>query len=87
MNIIGVRFKRVGKIYYFNPAQYEVHVGDSVIVETARGVECGEIVLADRDVDEESFGTQIKPIIRPATEQDFKTVEKNKQKEKDAFKI
>lgn len=87
MNIIGVRFKRVGKIYYFDPAPYEIHIGNSVIVETARGVECGETVLADREIDEETFGSPIKPIIRPANEQDFKIIEKNKQKEKDAFKI
>ena len=87
MKIIGVRFKRVGKIYYFDPDKYDVKLGDKVIVETSRGVECGEAAMTDREVDEKEFPSQIKPIIRIATENDFKIIEKNKQKEKDAFKI
>ena len=87
MKIIGVRFKRVGKIYYFDPDKYDVKLGDKVIVETSRGVECGEVAMTDREVDEKEFPSQIKPIIRIATENDFKIIEKNKQKEKDAFKI
>lgn len=87
MKIIGVRFKSVGKIYYFNPLFNKIKLGDKVIVETARGVECGEVVMVDREIDETEFSSPIKPIIRIATEQDFKTIEKNKQKEKDAFKI
>ena len=87
LKIIGVRFKSVGKIYYFNPLFNKIKLGDKVIVETARGVECGEVVMVDREIDENEFSSPIKPIIRIATEQDFKTIEKNKQKEKDAFKI
>lgn len=87
LKIIGVRFKSVGKIYYFNPLFNKIKLGDKVIVETARGVECGEVVMVDREIDETEFSSPIKPIIRIATEQDFKTIEKNKQKEKDAFKI
>ncbi len=87
LKIIGVRFKSVGKIYYFNPLFNKIKLGDKVIVETSRGVECGEVVMVDREIDESEFSSPIKPIIRIATEQDFKTIEKNKQKEKDAFKI
>ena len=87
LKIIGVRFKSVGKIYYFDPAGKEVSVGDSVIVETARGVECGEVVMTDREIDETKFNNPIKPIIRRATEQDMRTIEKNRQREKDAFEV
>ena len=87
MKIIGVRFKSVGKIYYFDPASANLKVGDKVIVETSRGVECGEVVMTDKEISETDFSSPIKPIIRIATENDFKIIEKNKQKEKDAFKI
>ena len=87
LKIIGVRFKSVGKIYYFDPARFKLNEGDKVIVETARGVECGEVVLVDREIDEEKFSNPIKKIIRPATEEDLATIEKNRQKEKDAFDI
>ena len=85
--IIGVRFKSVGKIYYFDPKDYDVKMGDKVIVETARGVECGEVALVDREIDETRFTNPVKGIIRLATPNDMKTIEKNRQKEKDAFKI
>ena len=87
LKIIGVRFKSVGKIYYFDPKDYDVKMGDKVIVETARGVECGEVALVDREIDETRFTNPVKGIIRLATPNDMKTSEKNRQKEKDAFKI
>jgi len=87
LKIIGVRFKSVGKIYYFNPLFNKVSLGDKVIVETARGVECGEVALVDREIDETKFSSPIKPIIRIATEADLKIIEKNKQKEKEAFVV
>ncbi|MDO5124854.1 MAG: stage 0 sporulation family protein [Ruminococcus sp.] len=87
IKIIGVRFKSIGKIYYFDPAGLEIKHGDRVIVETSRGVECGEVVLADREIDESEFNSPIKPVIRIATKQDYETIEKNKKKEQDAFKI
>lgn len=87
LKIIGVRFKSVGKIYYFDPKDYDVKMGDKVIVETARGVECGEVALVDREIDETRFTNPVKGIIRLATPNDMKTIKKNKQKEKDAFKI
>lgn len=86
MKIIGVRFKSVGKVYYFNPKGLKVKMGDKVIVETIKGVECGEAVMIDREINPDNFG-DIKPIIRVATEADLKQIEKNKQKEKDAFTI
>ena len=62
-------------------------MNDKVIVETARGVECGEVVLCGREIDETQFSNPIKQVIRIATPEDFAVIEKNKAKEKDAFKI
>lgn len=87
LKIIGVRFKSVGKIYYFDPQDAELQIGDKVIVETARGVECGEVVMTDREIDEKNFKNPIKPIIKKADERDLKTIEKNKEKEREAFEI
>lgn len=85
--VIGVRFKSVGKVYYFAPNGNRVSEGDSVIVETARGVECGKVVLANREVKDDSIVSPLKPVIRIATKADLDTVEKNKKKEKEAFEI
>ncbi|ADU23529.1 MULTISPECIES: PSP1 domain-containing protein [Ruminococcus] len=87
LKIIGVRFKSVGKIYYFDPGDTEINNGDKVIVETSRGVECGEVVMTDREIDESNFKNPIKPIIKKADERDLKTIERNKQKEQEAFEI
>ncbi len=85
--IIGVRFKSVGKIYYFSPGELTISAGESVIVETARGVECGDVVVGNKMVDDEAIVAPLKPVIRVATEEDFKQIEKNKLREKDAFEI
>ena len=85
--IVGVRFKSVGKIYYFSPDGIQANVGDHAIVETVRGVECGEVVIANRNIDDEQITSPLKPIIRIATPADMKTVEQNKQREKDAFAV
>lgn len=85
--IIGVRFKSVGKVYYFSPGELEVPAGMSVIVETARGVECGGVVFGNKMVEDDEIVAPLKPIIRIATEEDFKQIERNKLKEKDAFAI
>ena len=87
LKIIGVRFKSVGKIYYFDPAGLDIKMGDKVIVETARGVECGEVALTDREIDETRFSSPLKKVIRTATKQDFAQIERNKKKEADAFEI
>lgn len=85
--IIGVRFKSVGKIYYFSPGELKVTPQHSVIVETARGVECGEVVLGNKMVDDDQIVAPLKPVIRIATEEDLKQIEKNKIREKEAFGI
>lgn len=85
--IIGVRFKSVGKIYYFSPGSMHMDTGTKVIVETARGIECGEVVLDNRMVDDSEIMPPLKTVIRVATPEDLKIVENNRQKEKDAFKI
>ena len=85
--IIGVRFKSAGKVYYFSPGEIKAENGDMVIVETARGVECGEVVMANRQVEDNEITVPLKPIIRVATPQDLKIIEQNKAKEENAFKI
>ncbi len=85
--IVGVRFKEVGKVYYFDPDGVNLKKGDRVIVETARGIECGEVAMDNRIVDDEEIVHPLKMIIREATEEDLKTVEENKKKEKEAFDI
>lgn len=85
--IIGVRFRNVGKIYYFNPKEYQVHVGEHVIVETARGVEYGKVVLSPREIKDEEVVHPLKEVIRVATEEDNAREQENRAKEKDAFKI
>lgn len=85
--IVGVRFKEVGKVYYFDPDGVNLKKGDRVIVETARGIECGEVAMDNRIVDDEEIVHPLKMIIREATEEDLRTVEENKKKEKEAFDI
>ena len=85
--IIGVRFKSVGKIYYFSPGGLVIPEKSFVIVETARGVECGEVVMSNREVSENEIVSPLKTVIRAATEKDLRTVEQNRQKEADAFRI
>ena len=87
VEIIGVRFKQVGKIYYFSPKGIKFDAGDHAIVETVRGVECGEVVIANRNVDESEIVPPLKEIIRKSTAEDMKIVEKNHIKEKEAFDI
>ncbi|MBC5786434.1 MULTISPECIES: PSP1 domain-containing protein [Clostridiaceae] len=85
--IIGVRFKTVGKVYYFDPNGLELKTGEKVIVETARGVECGEVALSNREVDDSELVSPLKPIIRTATQEDLAIVAQNRKKEKEAFQI
>ncbi len=85
--IVGIRFKKGGKIYYFSPENIQANVGDMAIVETVRGIECGEVVIANRNIDDSQFNSPIKPIIRLADEKDLENVAKNKQREKEAFRI
>lgn len=85
--VVGIRFKPVGKIYYFNPEDIELVVGDGVIVETTRGVEYGTVEVAGKEIDEEKFNMPIKSILRKATEADKKQAEENKKLAKDAYPI
>ena len=85
--IIGVRFRPNGKIYYFDPQNFEVETGTFVIVETARGVEYGKVVLGRRKVEDSKLTASLKPIIRVATADDTKKYEDNKKKSKRAFDI
>lgn len=85
--VIGVRFKDVGKIYYFDPKGRDLPKGDYAIVETARGIECGFVAMSNKEVDDELIVKPLKGVIRKATKADLETVEKNKLKEKEAFEI
>ena len=85
--IVGVRFKPAGKIYHFNPAGHDIKKGDSVIVETARGIEMGEVCVGIKEISPESLTKPLKDVIRIATEEDVQRVKENKIKEKEAFGI
>ncbi len=87
VNVIGVRFKSAGKIYYFDPAGQDLKPGDAVIVETARGLEHGSIVLGPRDVPEEQIVAPLKKVIRKASDKDMEQIAQNKGKEKEALEI
>ena len=86
-NVIGVRFRTAGKIYFFSPGQLDIKAGDHVIVETARGVEFGSVVSGPKEVEDEKIMQPLKPVIRVATKEDFRKEEKNREKEKEAFEI
>ena len=85
--VIGVRFKKVGKVYYFDPCGITAQEGDCLVVETARGMECGEVAMPNREVEDSSIVQPLKKVIRKATENDLRTVEHNAQLEKEAFRI
>lgn len=85
--IIGVRFRSGGKIYYFSPNEQPLAEGTKVIVETARGLECGEVAMSRREVPGEQIAHQLKQVVREATDADLKRVEENRKKEESAFKV
>ncbi len=85
--VIGVRFKEVGKIYYFDPLDNKLSVGDMVIVETARGLECGEVAMENKEISDDKLEHELKPLIRIATEEDLRKQAENKLKEKEAARI
>lgn len=87
IKVIGVRFRRAGKVYFFDPAGYDIKTGDNVIVETARGIEYGHVVLGMKDVEDDKVIQPLKSVIRIATKEDDEIERNNKAKEKDAFKI
>lgn len=85
--VIGVRFKDVGKVYYFDPGDAQIEIGDGVVVETVRGVEFGEVVLEPREITDERIVKPLKTIIKKADEKDLEKLESNKKKEEEAFNI
>lgn len=85
--VVGIRFKDVGKVYYFDPDATQFKTGDRVIVETARGVECGEIALPNREVPDEEIVKPLRHIIRAATKEDLQTLAEHREKEKKAFAV
>lgn len=82
--VIGVRFKDVGKIYYFDPDETVYEAGQHVIVETARGVECGEVVMPNREIADDGIVKPLKKVVRLATKEDMARVQANQKKEKEA---
>lgn len=87
IKVVGIRFRNAGKIYYFDPKDFEMEVGSHAIVETARGVEYGTVLIAPRELEDNQVIQPLKPVIRVATEEDVKTVERNQEREKSAYKI
>lgn len=87
VKVIGVRFRTAGKIYFFSPLDYEIYKGDHVIVETARGIEYGTVVIAPKEIEEDKVIQPLKPVMRVAGPEDDAIEAKNKEKEKEAFTI
>ena len=85
--IIGIRFKEVGRIYYFAPGELDLKRGEQVIVETSRGMECGTVVLGVRELEEKSLGAPLKPVIRRASEEDVAHLNRMAREEEEAFRI
>ena len=85
--VVGIRFKEVGKVYYFDPDGMQFKKGDRAVVETVRGVECGEIAMENREVDDSEIVKPLKRIVRPANENDLRVVRENRAKEQKAFSI
>ncbi len=87
IEIVGVRFQNSGKVYYFAPGKLQLSVGTQVVVETARGQECGIVTIANRSIPDENIVAPLKPVVRVMTPEDFKAQEQNRQKEKRAFEV
>ncbi len=87
VKIVGVRFRPAGKIYYFNPLNFEVKAGSHVIVETARGIEYGTVIIPPTEMADDKVVQPLKPLLRMATKEDDRITERNQEKKKDAFRI
>ncbi|MBC2872409.1 stage 0 sporulation family protein [Acetanaerobacterium sp. MSJ-12] len=85
--VIGVRFKNVGKVYYFDPDGVQMPKGSRVIVETARGIECGQVAMANRQVADGTIVKPLKKVVRAATQEDLDKLERNRKKEKEAYAV
>ena len=86
-NIIGVRFRQQSRIYFFDPGDISLEVGDHVIVETSQGQDYAEVVIAKREIKDENLKKPLKKIVRKSTKEDDEGYKKNKKREKEAFKI
>ena len=80
--VVGIRFKEVGKIYYFDPIGFKLNKGDRAIVETIRGLECGEVAQANKDVNDDEIVKPLKPIVRVATAEDLRSLKETKRRKK-----
>ena len=87
IKVAGIRFQKAGKIYYFDPGDFELETGMHAIVETARGVELGTVLIPPKFVEDEQVIQPLKPVLRIATDEDERIIEENREKEKEAFKI
>jgi cell fate regulator YaaT (PSP1 superfamily) len=87
VKVVGVRFKKAGKIYYFDPDDLDIEINSNVIVETARGIEFGKVVISNREIAESEVVAPLKKVIRVATEEDKVHAEENERREKEAFDI
>ena len=85
--IIGVRFKNTGTVYYFDPGQNQLEKGSLVVVETARGIECGEVVIPNKEVADSTIVKPLKPVLRPATPEDKRRAKENAEKEQRAMRV
>ena len=87
VTVVGVRFRKAGKIYYFNPGDLQMAAGDGCIVETARGEEFGSVVIGAREVPEEKVVHPLKQVNRSATSEDYQREEENKRRAQEANQI
>ena len=87
IKVIGVRFRQAGKIYFFSPGKLQLKRGDQVFVETARGVEFGSVVDGPKEIAESEVTQPLKPVLRIATEEDKRNEQKNREREKEAFRV
>ena len=85
--IVGVRFKNAGKVYYFSPGGFTLQKGGAVVVETSRGTECGEVVIPNREIADDAVPASLKPVLRPASEEDLRRAKENAEKEKRAMRV
>lgn len=85
VEVVGVRFKKVGRIYYFHPGEHQLQVGEKVVVETSQGLECGEVVIQPKAIPDEDISEPLKPVLRKASENDMEHLHKNRLQERDAI--
>ena len=87
IEVVGVQFKGMGRIYYFKPLNIKFQPGEYAIVETVRGVELGKIIVGNKEIDEKQFETELKEVLRKANDEDLKIEDRNNKEAEEAFKI